>query len=91
MPLRHRRGKDAAGRNSAGYRRLADQLEDATGLTYDPVAGDLIRHFRRSAGHRKGWDEQHGELHDPRNEEGGDGGEVKDDEDGDQGDSAAIS
>jgi tRNA (guanine6-N2)-methyltransferase len=41
---------DAAGSDSAGFQRLASQLEDATGLPQVPEDGQLLLRFRRSPG-----------------------------------------
>ena len=41
---------DAAGSDSAGFQRLASQLEEATGLPQVPEDGQLLLRFRRSPG-----------------------------------------
>lgn len=43
---------DAAGSESAGFQRLASQLEEATGLPQVPEDGQLLLRFRRSSGPR---------------------------------------
>ena len=40
---------DAAGSSSAGFRQLADQIEDSTGLAEVAEGGDVLLRFRRSA------------------------------------------
>jgi predicted RNA methylase len=47
---------DAAGSTSAGYRRLAAKLADATGLRYDAAGADLMLRFRRARDSAQGWD-----------------------------------
>jgi predicted RNA methylase len=47
---------DAAGRESAGYQRLAAQLAAATGLRQVDEDGQLLLRFRRAAGPDEGWD-----------------------------------
>ncbi|HEX4834030.1 MAG TPA: methyltransferase [Trebonia sp.] len=46
---------DAAGADSPGYRQLAAQLADATGLAEASEGGELLLRFRRSA-YLDGWD-----------------------------------
>lgn len=46
---------DAAGSSSAGFRQLADQIEDSTGLAEVAEGGDVLLRFRRSA-RLDGWD-----------------------------------
>jgi 23S rRNA G2445 N2-methylase RlmL len=46
---------EAAGADSAVFRRLADQLAEATGLRFDPGHGDVVLRFRRTPG-GSGWD-----------------------------------
>ena len=46
---------DAAGSDSAGFQRLASQLEEATGLPQVPEDGQLLLRFRRSPDDA-GWD-----------------------------------
>ena len=46
---------DAAGSESAGFQRLASQLEEATGLPQVPEEGQLLLRFRRSPV-TEGWD-----------------------------------
>jgi tRNA (guanine6-N2)-methyltransferase len=46
---------DAAGSESAGFQRLASQLEEATGLPQVPEEGQLLLRFRRSPS-TEGWD-----------------------------------
>jgi tRNA (guanine6-N2)-methyltransferase len=47
---------DAAGHQSAGFRRLAEELARATGLAHDQDDGDLVLRFRRAAERPDGWD-----------------------------------
>jgi tRNA (guanine6-N2)-methyltransferase len=47
---------DAAGSESAGFRRLAAQLHQDTGLAEVAADGQLLLRFRRSPGERPGWD-----------------------------------
>ncbi len=44
---------DAAGRDSAGFRQVADQLAAATRMRHDPEEGTTLLRFRRSG---EGWD-----------------------------------
>lgn len=44
---------DAAGRDSAAFRQVADQIAAATGLRHDPDEGTTLLRFRRSG---DGWD-----------------------------------
>jgi tRNA (guanine6-N2)-methyltransferase len=47
---------DAAGSSSAGYRRPAAKLADATGLRYEATGADLVLRFRRALDSPQGWD-----------------------------------
>lgn len=47
---------DAAGRESAVFRALAERLGEATGLTYAPDEGDCVLRFRRAAADATGWE-----------------------------------
>lgn len=49
---------EAAGHDSPVFQRLAVQLADATGLTHDDEAGEVVLRFRRTPGRSEdaGWD-----------------------------------
>jgi tRNA (guanine6-N2)-methyltransferase len=47
---------DAAGHRSSGFRRLAEELAESTGLRYDQDNGDLLLRFRHAVERPDGWD-----------------------------------